>query len=30
MDKAIGNAELRRWIVSLLLAVILIPVSAYA
>lgn len=30
MDKAIGNAELRRWIVSFLLAVILIPASAYA
>ncbi|MDE5934736.1 MAG: carboxypeptidase-like regulatory domain-containing protein, partial [Muribaculaceae bacterium] len=30
MDKAIGNAEIRRWILGMILSILLIPVSAYA
>lgn len=30
MDKATGNAEIRRWILGMILSILLIPVSAYA
>lgn len=30
MDKAIGNAEIRSWLLGLIISILLIPVSAYA
>lgn len=30
MDKAIGNAEIRSWLLGLIVSILLLPVSAYA